>query len=198
VAPPLRLATFTRDDFADLIAVVEDARCLLQWAGPEYRYPLDEAQLEWTLRQGQAPSPSLLAFKAVLTDTGETVGHAQLMGIDRAASTATLGRVLVFPMWRGRGLGRALVGLVLGEAFDRLGRVEVFLHVFAFNRAAVATYRGLGFTLRPGGPGVRMHKGEAWEVLRMGLTREEWGRLFASGQRRGAGRPADGSAGCER
>ncbi len=177
----MRLATFTHDDFTDLIEAVEDARCLLQWAGPEYRYPLNETQLERTLRQGQGPLASLLAYKAVLTDTGETVGHAQLMGIDRVTSTATLGRVLVFPAWRGRGLGRALVRLVLGEAFDHLGLELVILHVFAFNRPAVATYRGVGFTVRPGGPGVRMYEGEVWEVLRMGLTREEWSRSLKSG-----------------
>lgn len=175
----MRLLPFTRDDFGDLIAQVTDARFLLQWAGPEYRHPLDEVQLERTLRSTVGPLPSLYAFKAV-EDDGNTVGHVQLMGVDRGRSTAVLGRVLLFAEYRGRGMGRSLVALALSEAFDRLTLDLVTLHVFAFNRAAMATYEHLGFTAIPGGPGARVFEGERWEVVRMGLDRITWADLGAS------------------
>ncbi len=140
VAPPLRLATFTRDDFADLIAVVEDARCLLQWAGQEYRYPLDVAQLEWTLRLGQAPSPSLLASRRCLRTRARRWATRNSWESTRAASTATLGRGARVPDvarpwgWDGRwwdwSWGRLSIAW-FGRRCSARVRVQ---------RAAVATY----------------------------------------------------------
>ncbi|WP_148236463.1 GNAT family N-acetyltransferase [Intrasporangium calvum] len=62
---------------------------------------------------------------------------------DRAAE-ATLFGLYVAPRARGRGVGAALVGAVLGEA-RRLGKSQVVLEVGSHNDSALALYERCGF-----------------------------------------------------
>jgi RimJ/RimL family protein N-acetyltransferase len=170
----IRLEPFGPRDFGSLLAEIPDARFLLQWAGPEYIFPLDAEQLRRTLARTAGDVPSLLAFRAMLAGTGETVGHVQLMGIDQSRSTCVLGRVLVFADHRGKGLGASLVRSALVEAFVGLALNSVALHVFAFNEPAVAVYERVGFVRSGPDLGPRLFENEAWPVLRMELARERF------------------------
>jgi len=60
---------------------------------------------------------------------------------DDAAGEAELARLLVAPAARGRGVGRVLVGALVGVA----GYDDVFLRVRPDNAVALASYRGAGF-----------------------------------------------------
>lgn len=174
----LELRQFGEADFDDLISVVPDAAFVLQWAGPQYVFPLDREQLAATLAKTEGEYPSARMYKAVLPD-GEsgrffTVGHVQLLDIDRQYGVCVLGRVLIFPEHRGKGLGVAMVDAALREAFDNLGLKEVMLAVFDFNEPALRTYRGRGFENFDHGE----HKfaGEPWGYTRMSLRASEWRR----------------------
>jgi RimJ/RimL family protein N-acetyltransferase len=176
----LELRRFDESDFDQLSAAITDPRLHLQWAGPEYAYPLDARELMETLSKTTGRTPSFRVYKAVLPSTGETAGHVQLMDIDYAKSTCVLGKVLIFPAYRGKGLGRALVRSAVNEAFAGLGLREVTLLVFDFNDAAIAIYRSLGFVQSPPDPGALTFEGESWQALAMSVTRERWsenGRL---------------------
>ncbi len=108
------------------------------------------------------------------------MGHVQLMDIDYARSTCVLGKVLIFPAYRGIGLGRALVRSAVDEALAGLGLREVTLLVFDCNDAAIATYRSLGFAPSPPDPGALTFEDESWQARAMAVTRERWsehGRL---------------------
>jgi RimJ/RimL family protein N-acetyltransferase len=172
----LVLTRFEEDDIARLTAALPDARSHLLWAGPEYAYPLAPDELRETLAKTIGAAPSFSVYKALLAGTGETVGHVQLMDIDYARSTCVLGKVLIFPGYRGRGLGRAMVGSVLGQAFTTLDLRAVTLLVFTFNDAAIGLYRSLGFVRRPPHPAALAFAGESWQAVRMGLTRERWAK----------------------
>ncbi|MCL5735782.1 MAG: GNAT family N-acetyltransferase [Actinobacteria bacterium] len=179
VAEPLKLQPFDESDFAPLIAQVPDARFLLQWAGPEYTFPLDPFQLRQTLAKAWGRVPGFKVYKAVLSASSQTVGHIQLMDIDHESGTCVLGRVLIFPEHRGQGLGKALVRAALTEAFRTVGLGKVTLLVFAFNKPAVATYCSLGFVRSLPDPAPHAVGGESWDVLAMELSRERWDELTA-------------------
>ena len=170
----LELRRFDEGDIDQLCAVITDPRLHLEWTGPEYTYPLDARQLQETLAKTRGQRPSFKAYKAVLPGTGETVGHVQLMDIDYAKATCVLGKVLIFPPYRGRGLGKALVRMAVNEAFVSLGLRKMTLLVFDFNEAAIATYRSLGFVPSPPDPGDLMFEGESWHAIAMTVTRERW------------------------
>lgn len=168
------MARFDEGDFAQLIAAIPDAPSHLRWAGPEYAYPLDPTELKETLAKTTGAAPSFKVYKAVLAGRNETVGHVQLVDIDYAKSTCVLGKVLIFPAHRGKGLGRSMVRAALREAFTVLRLHEVTLSVFDSNDAAIAIYRSLGFVRRSPDPAALPFEGESWRAVRMALTRERW------------------------
>jgi RimJ/RimL family protein N-acetyltransferase len=184
--PSVELLPFAEDDFNELIAAVPDAKFLLQWAGPQYVYPLDRTQLEDTVARAKGRNPRVLVYKAVLRPFAEgqqpgdrnrsacTIGHVQLLDIDRQHKVCVLGRVMIFPAYRGRGLGKAMVAAALQEAFGGLALRDVTLAVFDFNRPALATYRSQGFAEFDHGS--HDFAGEIWGYTRMVLSARDWRR----------------------
>ncbi|MBU4316112.1 MAG: GNAT family N-acetyltransferase [Proteobacteria bacterium] len=173
----ITLQKFNGNDFARLIAEVPDARFLLQWSGPKYVYPLDDAQLQATVELSTGDQPSFRVSKAVLSGALETAGHIQLMNIDYKSATCTLGRVLIFKAYRGKGLGKELVALAVKEAFENLNLNEILLSVFDFNTKAIATYKSIGFVEYQFEPGARPFQDEKWNVIKMKLHKDRYAAL---------------------
>ncbi|MGI0119953.1 GNAT family N-acetyltransferase [Zooshikella sp. RANM57] len=167
----IALHPFNEDDFSQLIAEIPDARFLLQWAGPKYTYPLDVAQLNDTLANTNGVKP---AFKAIRSDTLETVGHIQLMDIDYSAASCILGRVLIFQKYRGNGFGKAIVKEAVKFALENMHLSEVTLGVFDFNTSAIDVYKSIGFTEFQFNKGARQFQNESWNVIRMKLNKVDW------------------------
>ena len=99
----------------------------------------------WTSRVSDRPDPTELVF-------GVFVG-ARLVGVaglrfarrPRTRHKATLFGMAVKPRFRGRGVGRALVGAVLGHARSAPGTRIVQLTVTESNAAALRLYESCGF-----------------------------------------------------
>jgi ribosomal-protein-alanine N-acetyltransferase len=70
------------------------------------------------------------------------IGYAVLWCV---LDQAELANVAITSKWRGRGLGRRLIGSVIEAAQER-GIAKVFLEVRASNDRAANIYRGFGFT----------------------------------------------------
>lgn len=142
----LTLQRFELEDIPRLISWIPDAPFLLQWAGPQYHFPLTMEQLITSLEQSRGDSPALYIFKAVVKSSSEVLGHIELMNIAGDQATATLARVLIGPPeFRNFGHGKEMVELALGFAFRELNLDVVDLGVFEFNTPAITLYRRLGF-----------------------------------------------------
>ena len=100
------------------------------------------------------------------------VGHASVKFAD--AGAGRLGRILIDPTRRGHGLGDALVGAVLSDAYDKLELARIDLGVFTHNVAALRLYHRHGFTSRALLPSVERINGATWDALQMSLTRARY------------------------
>jgi RimJ/RimL family protein N-acetyltransferase len=142
----LTLRALETEDCDVLESWITSADALFQWSGPwDFRWPLDRGRLRRDLAgAGAGERRRLLA--AVDDGSGMLVGHAMLT-IQPEHRLGVIGRVLIDPARRGRGLGVALMHEVVRVAFERLGLHRLQLAVYDFNVAAIAAYERAGFVI---------------------------------------------------
>ena len=174
----LKLEPFTEEDIKPHLSWLEgtDLEFLLQYSGPAYSFPLDQAQLLGDIEKMRA-SEEFLMFKAVEEASGETLGHIQFLNIHREAGTATIGRVLVRKERRGHGFGEEMMRLAIEEAFQELGLSTLELWVYSFNRPAIQCYMKLGFRIAARAIHVFPDSGKRWGRLLMKLDRDRYCKI---------------------
>ncbi|MQA98489.1 MAG: GNAT family N-acetyltransferase [Streptosporangiales bacterium] len=167
----IELRPFVAADFADLISWIAGPDELTMWGGPGMRWPLDVTQLA----AYGAQSGDRLRIWTVMHG-GKPAGHASMSaGVNRW--TARLGRVLVAPHARGRGVAQAMVREAQRVAFDDLGVHRLGLGVYAHNDAARHVYERLGF-VREGVTREQARIGGVWvDSVEMGILEPEYRAL---------------------
>jgi len=170
----IKLEKFEIEDCDRLISWIPDARFLLQWAGPQYSWPLDRKQIAENLNKTEGKRPERYIFKAVDSPAGDVVGHIEFIRVDYEKLTGHIGRVLIGnPSNRGKGLGKEMLSVFIDWAFGKLRLEEVTLSVFDFNAPALECYKGLGFKRFKFMRGARRFEGESWNIVRMRLQRKK-------------------------
>jgi len=184
--PEIRLRPFEPQDYPRLLAAMDSLPVLVQWSGPFFRFPLDEAQLEVYRASGNGDTAPRRIYTACNAG-GQPVGHIELNDID--GHSARLCRVLVDPQSRGRGFGRAMVRRALRIAFDEMRLQRVDLGVYDFNTAAIRCYELEGFIKEGHLRQARRVGDETWSLDLMGILASEWRQIEDA-----RSNPADGDA----
>ena len=171
----IALRSFERSDSARLIGWIKSPEFLVQWAGPTFSHPLDEAQLEEYLKGSEGDQPRRRIFKAVEANTNEVVGHIDLDHIDLQNKSARICRVLVGEhSARGKGIGTQLVDKILEIGFEQLGLHRIELAVFDFNEAAIRCYEKCGFVKEGLLRDARRVGNVYWSLYIMSILESEW------------------------
>ncbi len=178
----VQLQPFTEADIDRLIGWIPTPEFLLQWGGTGFRFPLNREQLLFHLAKSMERPPDRLIYSAVDEDTGEAVGHGEILAIDPDNRSATLGRILVGkPQARGRGAGEQLLRGLVRICFGELKLHRVALRVYDFNRAAIRCYLKAGFQQEGLQRDVHLIGGEYWSVYTMSMLEDEWIRSSSDG-----------------
>ncbi len=138
---------------------------LVSWAGPAFTWPLDDTQLT-----AYAAEPGRHTWTAAPPDAPDApahpLGHVSVRG-------TRLGRVLIAPEARGRGLGEALLTLAIDRAFGELALPSLDLGVYTHNTRAIRLYEKLGFRRGQVLEDVEEVDGVRWSALQMRLDSPE-------------------------
>ncbi|MGX5560896.1 GNAT family N-acetyltransferase [Bacillus thuringiensis] len=166
----IKLKTFKKSDFKQLINWINSEEFLIQWSGNTFTFPLDEQQLEKYIE-----SANTLAFKVVDEETSDVIGHISLGQIDNINKSARIGKVLVGnTKMRGRSIGKHMMKAVLHIAFDELKLHRVTLGVYDFNISAISCYEKIGF-VKEGLLRESKRVGETyWNLWEMSMLEYEW------------------------
>lgn len=107
------------------------------WGGPALSFPPETARTwhEIEARDGNS-------FALVDAD-GQLVGFGQTLS--RAANVIHLGRIIVSPHCRGKGLGRLLCEQLINVANEQSRPDYITLNVYKNNGAAFSLYTAIGF-----------------------------------------------------
>jgi RimJ/RimL family protein N-acetyltransferase len=108
----------------------------------------------------------------VICDDGEPVGMQDLIGTDFAALGTVESFSWLAPGARGRGLGKEARAAILHLAFAGFDAREASSEAFTDNHASNRVSEALGYTRN--GTSWATRRGEAAELLRWRLTRDEW------------------------
>ncbi len=123
--------------YAVIGAWLDSASATQRWAGPGVPYPLAPDAFAQALQLPQRPGWVLLDAH------GHCIGFGQYW--PTSPGTLHLGRIIVSPQARGRGLGRALMQALMAQALQSAAVERLTLRVYRDNVAAVTLYRDLGF-----------------------------------------------------
>lgn len=124
-------------DFVALASWIPDAEACARWAGPRVPFPFVPTTLPALLEVADRHSYFLA------DDTGSPVGFGQHWILTPGG--VHLGRIIVSPLERGRGLGRVLCELLIDRAVSTTGASTLTLRVYRDNTAALSLYTSLGF-----------------------------------------------------
>lgn len=126
-------------DYAEIASWVPDAEAARRWAGPLLTFPFSVADLPAALA-----APGSEASSYCLSDVEQRpLGFGQHWVFQPGA--VHLGRIIVSPDARGRGVGRFLCEQLLAAAVQSSQATSVTLRVYRDNAAAIALYASLGF-----------------------------------------------------
>jgi RimJ/RimL family protein N-acetyltransferase len=141
------LRSFTQDDFKDIVAWIETPEEMLAWSANNFTFPLDELQLVKHLDRVLAEDSNRLAFQSIDIENHESIGHIELVRIDRVANKASLAFILIAPHKRRQGLGEKTIAATVSYCFNFLNLEKIDLFVLTDNHPAIKCYQKVGFTI---------------------------------------------------
>ena len=80
----------------------------------------------------------------------------------------------------GKGYGTEAMQLILGYAFLEINLERVTLTVFEYNPRAIRSYEKIGFRHEGRLRGALLREGKRWDMLFMGIMREEWMQKYGN------------------
>jgi RimJ/RimL family protein N-acetyltransferase len=164
---------------------MDDLPHLRKWANdPEvtdnlsniFVYPHSVENTQAFLKMMVDGSAESKGFIIAEKDTLDYIGQIDLHRIDWINRNAVLGIVIGRKDMQNRGIGYEAIRLLQRFAFHTLNLHRLELEVYEFNERAIRCYRKAGFR-EEGRMRQRLYRhGKYWDILMMGILREEFER----------------------
>jgi RimJ/RimL family protein N-acetyltransferase len=170
----VRLVLFDPEKHAALVA---------EWSRDSEYDRLEDAGPAMTYTPGHVKSyfeknEDRYAFIIQTLEDGKEIGLIELQNIDWPSGDAFIGIGLGVRETWGQGYGTDAMNILLGYAFREVGLKRVSLTVFEYNPRAVRSYEKAGFQHEGRLRQALNRDGRRWDILFMGILREEWERNF--------------------
>jgi RimJ/RimL family protein N-acetyltransferase len=132
---------------------------------------------EWLEKNLLNEKPDLYSFMIRTLDSDRLIGEIGLGGIKYTHGDAFVGIGLGERDFWGKGYGADAMRVLLRFAFTELNLRRVSLDVFEYNPRAMRCYEKVGFVTEGRMRGMIEREGRRWDLIFMGILREEWERL---------------------
>ena len=113
-------------------------------------------------------------FEIRTLDGDQVIGSVGLGGDILLHADAFVGIGVGETQFWGKGYGSEAMQLILRYAFMELNLQRVSLDVFDYNQRAIRSYEKVGFKVEGRQRGMILREGKRWDMIYMGLLREEW------------------------
>jgi ribosomal protein S18 acetylase RimI-like enzyme len=133
----LRPATFK--DLQIVLSWVTTPESLLLWGGPALTFPTQVNRTWLEMGANDQNVFSLIDQQENVVGFGQTLFHEP--------DIVHLGRIIISPASRGKGIGRILCQKLIRVGVDRHKPSQITLNVYKNNTTAINLYTSLGFTV---------------------------------------------------
>lgn len=168
-----------------------DAPLVSRWShNGEYMRMLDadtirlwsaESSQKWLEDESELEHPSMILFMIQENESESLIGFVDLSGINRLEKDCMIGIGLGEPQYWGQGYGTEAMQLLLEYGFTVLDLHRLSLNVFDYNQRAIRSYQKAGFQVEGRLREALNRDGRRWDMLYMGILRDEWEVVRASG-----------------
>lgn len=175
----IRLESFEKEDFDQLIKWIDSESLMINWSGFLFRYPLNNESLDWYIEHtNNVETSDAFVYKAVETETGSVVGHISLGGISRKNKAGRISRVLIGnTAEKNKGYCCKMVTEILKIGFDTLKLHRISLGVYDDNLAALKCYEKAGFVQEGIYRDVLLHNGQYRSMIELSILEDEWKKI---------------------
>jgi RimJ/RimL family protein N-acetyltransferase len=131
---------------------------------------------KWAKGWLEREEPGGLFFSIRVLEDNRLIGFIGLFGFQSSHREAWVGIGLGERDYWGKGYGTDAMNVILRYAFMELDLYRVTLDTFEYNPRAIRSYQKSGFCLEGCLRGGLNREGQRWDMLIMGILREEWER----------------------
>lgn len=146
---------------------------LLDW-DPARRFSVKNVQ-KWIEKHYE--NENYYAFSIRTLDGDRIIGGIGLDGIRWTHRDCFVGIGLGVREFWGKGYGTDAMRIILRYAFTELNLQRVTLDVFEYNQRGLRSYEKAGFIFEGCQRGLIQREGRRWDVIFMGILREDWLKL---------------------
>ena len=132
---------------------------------------------EWFEKDLDKDDPDGFFFSIKLKEVDQVIGFMGLFNLqwNHGDALAAIG-IGEREHW-GKGYGTEAMHILLAYAFNELNLRRVTLIVFDYNGRARRSYEKAGFVVEGRMRGMMLREGQRWDMLSMGVLKEEWLRM---------------------
>jgi len=136
-----------------------------------------KAALKWMEEEVGEMSPATYLFSIRALADDKLLGELALDVVTWSGRDAFVGLGIGETEYWGKGYGTDVMKVLLRFAFTEVNLQRVTLSVFEYNPRAIRSYEKAGFRHEGRTRRVLNKEGRRWDVLYMGILREEWMEL---------------------
>lgn len=139
-----------------------------------------KAELKWMEEEVGEASPASYFFSIRTLTEDRLIGELGLDVVNWSGRDAFVGLGIGETEYWSKGYGTDVMNILLRFAFTEINLRRVTLTVFEYNPRAIRSYEKAGFRHEGRVRQVVNREGRRWDVLYMGILREEWMGLDTS------------------
>ena len=168
----IEIKKFEEKNIDKLISWIKSAEELMQFAGPNLKFPLTELQLQESL-----VNENLLMFSVFTQKKNQLIGHGEIFLKEYSFA---LGRILIGKTEnRGKGYGKIITQKLLDFGFENTDKQKAELNVFDWNISAIKAYEKAGFKVNPNQKLEREVNGKIWTAINMIIDKNEYQKTYS-------------------
>ena len=133
-----------------------------------------KAALKWMDEEAGEVSPADYYFSIRTLTEDKLIGELSLDVVTWLGRDAFVGLGIGETEYWGKGYGTDVMNVLLRFAFTEVNLRRVTLSVFEYNPRAIRSYEKAGFRHEGRARKVLNKEGKRWDILYMGILREEW------------------------